>query len=66
MKKVLLILALLVVLALLAVFVGARILGPKLISVVAPSGTPIGEYDLPKAGDLAAGARHRDPGEPAR
>jgi len=48
MKKVLLILALLVVLALLAVFVGARILGPKLISVVAPNGTPIGEYDLPK------------------
>ena len=48
MKKVLLILALLMVLALLAVFVGARILGPKLISVVAPNGTPIGEYDLPK------------------
>ena len=48
MKKVLLILASLAVLALLAVFVGARVLGPKLISVAAPTGTPIGEHDLPK------------------
>jgi len=48
MKKVLLILALLVVLALLAVFVGARILGPRLLSVAAPSGIPIGEHDLPQ------------------
>lgn len=48
MKKVMLILAALVVAALLAVFVGARILGPKLISVVAPSGTPIGEFDVPR------------------
>lgn len=48
MKKVMLILAALVVAALLAVFVGARILGPKLISVVAPSGTPIGEFDIPR------------------
>jgi hypothetical protein len=43
-----LILAVLVVAALLAVFVGARFLGPKLISVVAPSGTPIGEFDVPR------------------
>lgn len=48
MKKVMLILAALVVAALLAVFVGARFLGPKLISVVAPSGTPIGEFDVPR------------------
>lgn len=48
MKKVMLILAALVVAALLAVFVGARILGPRLISVVAPSGTPIGEFDIPR------------------
>lgn len=48
MKKVMLILVALVVAALLAVFVGARILGPKLISVVAPSGTPIGEFDVPR------------------
>jgi hypothetical protein len=48
MKKIMLILAVLVVAALLAVFVGARILGPKLISVVAPSGTPIGEFDVPR------------------
>jgi len=48
MKKIMLILAVLVVTALLAVFVGARILGPKLISVVAPSGTPIGEFDVPR------------------
>lgn len=48
MKKVMLILAVLVVAALLAVFVGARFLGPKLISVVAPSGTPIGEFDVPR------------------
>ena len=48
MKKVLLILALLGALGLLAVFLGARILGPKLLSVAAPGGEPIGEHDLPK------------------
>jgi len=48
MKKLLLILAAVAVLGLLAVFVGAKILGPKLISVAAPSGTPIGEFDTPK------------------
>ena len=48
MKKLLVALAILAVGGLIAVFVGARILGPRLISVVAPSGTPIGEYDSPR------------------
>jgi len=48
MKTILLILAVVVIAVLIAVFVGARILGPKLISVAAPSGTPIGEYDVPR------------------
>lgn len=48
MKKILLILSLLALLAVIGVFFWARILGPRLISVAAPSGTPIGEYDVPK------------------
>jgi len=48
MKTILLILAVVAIVGLLAVFVGARILGPKLISVAAPSGDPIGEYDVPR------------------
>lgn len=48
MKKPILILASLGLSGVLAVFVGARILGPKLISVAAPTGTPIGEFDVPK------------------
>lgn len=48
MKKLLIVLALLVMLGLLAVFVGARILGPRFISVAPPSGNPIGEYDAPR------------------
>ena len=48
MKKLVLILAAASVLGLLAIFVGAKVLGPRLISVAAPSGTPIGEFDAPK------------------
>ncbi len=48
MKKLLLVLALLAVLGLLSVFVGARVLGPRLLSVPPPSGSPIGEYDAPR------------------
>jgi hypothetical protein len=48
MKKLFLLLAAAVVLGLLAIFVGAKILGPKLIAVAAPSGDPIGEFDAPK------------------
>lgn len=48
MKKLLLILAAAAALGLLSVFLGAKILGPKLISVAAPSGTPIGEFDAPR------------------
>lgn len=48
MKKLLLILGAAALLLLLAVFIGAKILGPRLISVAAPSGTPIGEFDTPK------------------
>jgi len=48
MKKVLLALVLLALAGLLAVFLGARVLGPRLISVAAPSGEPIGEFDLPR------------------
>lgn len=48
MKKLLIAAALVVAAALLAVFLGAKILGPKLISVAAPTGDPIGEHDSPK------------------
>ncbi|HQW29246.1 MAG TPA: DUF4403 family protein, partial [Verrucomicrobiales bacterium] len=48
MKKVIIIVTSLIFSGLLAVFVGARILGPKLISVAAPTGTPIGEFDVPR------------------
>lgn len=48
MKRILLTLVLLAMLAVTGVFVWARILGPRLISVAAPSGTPIGEFDLPR------------------
>ena len=48
MKKVIIIVTSLALSGLLAVFVGARILGPKLISVAAPTGTPIGEFDVPR------------------
>lgn len=48
MKQLLLILAVLAIAGLLVTFVGARFLGPKLISVAAPSGTPIGELDAPR------------------
>lgn len=48
MKKILIALAILIVAGGVSVFVGARILGPRLIAVSAPSGLPIGEYDLPR------------------
>ena len=48
MKTILLIVAVLAIVALLAVFVGARILGPRLISVAAPSCDPIGGFDVPR------------------
>ncbi|MBU6180008.1 MAG: DUF4403 family protein, partial [Verrucomicrobia bacterium] len=48
MKKLFLILAAATVLGLLAIVVGAKILGPKLISVASPGGSPIGEFDAPK------------------
>ncbi len=48
MKKLLLILALLAVLALISAFVVVRIVGPRLVSVPPPSGEPLGEYDSPR------------------
>ncbi len=48
-KKILILLLALVIAGVLAVFVGARILGPKLISVAAPTGDPIGEFDVPRS-----------------
>ncbi|HQZ28054.1 MAG TPA: DUF4403 family protein [Verrucomicrobiales bacterium] len=49
MKTVLLILAALLLVGVLAVFLGARVLGPRWISVDAPAGTSIGELDVPRA-----------------
>jgi len=48
MKKRLLIAAALVLLALAAIPLATRILGPRIISVPSPSGQPIGEHDLPR------------------
>ncbi len=48
MKKVLVALAILVVAGLAAVFLGVRIVGPRLLAVAAPGGDPIGEFDLPR------------------
>ncbi len=48
MKKVLIAFVILVAAGVVSVFVGARILGPRLISVSAPSGQPIGEYEMPR------------------
>lgn len=48
MKHLLILLAVLAIAGLLVIFVGVRLLGPKLISVDPPSGTPIGERDLPR------------------
>jgi hypothetical protein len=49
MKTVLIVLAALLLAGVAAVFIGARVLGPRLISVTAPTGTPIGELDVPRA-----------------
>lgn len=49
MKKLLVALAILAFAGLVALYVGARVLGPRLISVAAPSGAPIGEFDVPRS-----------------
>lgn len=48
MKNILIALVILLLAGLVAIFLGARILGPRLISVGAPSGQPLGEHDLPR------------------
>ncbi len=48
-KKILVLLGALAIAGVLAVFVGARLLGPRLISVTAPTGEPIGEFDVPRS-----------------
>ncbi|MEM9281670.1 MAG: DUF4403 family protein [Verrucomicrobiota bacterium] len=49
MKKVLIILAAVVAVLVLAIPVATRFLGPRFIFVDAPSGNPLGEFDIPRA-----------------
>tara|TARA_R110002096_G_scaffold387471_4_gene581657 strand:- start:3383 stop:4879 length:1497 start_codon:yes stop_codon:yes gene_type:complete len=48
MKKVLIIVAALLALIFVAIPITTRVLGPRLILVDAPSGNPIGEFDIPR------------------
>ncbi len=48
MKKVLVIVATVIVLILVGIPVSTRILGPRFIAVGAPTGKPIGEFDIPR------------------
>jgi len=48
MKKLLIVLPIVGVVVLVALVLGARILGPRFIAVPPPSGAPIGAYDFPR------------------
>lgn len=48
MKKILLVAAIVIVGGLASIVITSRVLGPKLISVSAPTGQPIGEFDIPR------------------
>ncbi|MAS95144.1 MAG: hypothetical protein CMO55_18260 [Verrucomicrobiales bacterium] len=48
MKQVILIAGIALIVIVIALLVGARIVGPRMISVAPPKGEPIGKFDLPR------------------